>query len=124
MDLGNGRESHENYFYLKSLFPDVVITLNLAGFGMKTTGDVLAYNTFTCPMAHILTDAADKFTEELCMRQNLSMFTYFCDDEKEGSLEQYIESIPNMRRYDKRIFENNELIAEWLDAFLADCMLK
>ncbi len=124
LDMANGRERHENYFYLKSLAPSAVITLELAGFDMKTTGDIIAYNTFTCPMAHVVFDKAYKYADRLSCRQNLSMFTYFNQNESDAEVKKYGQSIPNTCYYADDTFDSKAKTAAWFEEFCEESMVK
>lgn len=76
VDMAQKLPLHEIYFQISSAMPEFVITLDLAGFELRTEGDGYSYNTIPCRMAHFLLGEPEKYREILAGEFNFSMFFY------------------------------------------------
>lgn len=76
VDMAQAGPLYEKYFQICSYTPTFVITLDLAGFELRTEGDGYSYNTIPCRMAHFLFEAAEMYREILAGEFNFSMFFY------------------------------------------------
>ena len=113
---------HEHYAHIASVKPDVMITLDFAGFDIKTSGDTLGYNGFSFRVVNILFQKLYKYSDEMKLRQNMSMITCI---PHEAEISDVLKdgNIPNVLRLceldymaeDDRVRADNRLrLVEWL----------
>ena len=122
-DMEPNIASHEHFFAIKDVNPDVLITLDCAGFDMLTTGKILAYNTMPCRMAHIIIDKEYKLKNELSNRMNLSMFAYFAPNHDIDELSKKYPDIPNILKYNEGLCEDEACSRQWFEDFLKEGLL-
>ncbi|MCL2252813.1 MAG: hypothetical protein FWC09_00035 [Lachnospiraceae bacterium] len=67
---------HKMYQKIEKEDPELVITLDLAGFNLRTDTDYIAYVNLSCPNLHFLTDADTADTYE-CLGGTLSVAMFF-----------------------------------------------
>lgn len=73
-----------DYIYFRSIMdykPDFLVTLNLAGFTMKTDGQETSLNRIPCRMAHLMFDSYRDFQDVLNHTINFSMY-FFTNEQK------------------------------------------
>ena len=132
IDMGDGTNLGERYREIAGYAPDVVITLDLAGFELRTGNDTLSLNNIYGKMAHILFHKTNFYGACLKARQNLSMFTYIPEGEDvKACMERYRE-IPNISGFVHITYktdnealhgENRTNIKNWWGIFKEDAML-
>lgn len=132
IDVGIDEEEHVIFNYIKGLAPDFVITVDFAGFNMRTTGDSLSYNGIPCRMAHYLIRSREAYLSLLNYRQNFSMYTYIQESDDINEWKNKYPGITNIGYCGKINYknisdtehrENVELIEKWLQQVLEDLRL-
>jgi hypothetical protein len=106
---GAGVPGYQLYLNIDAEDPDLLVTLDLAGFSIKTDTDDIAYINLTCPSLHFLTDAVKK-ADLACLKEKLSiaMFFYCQDHETFAFLQENCPEIP----YLKEVKDIEEAIAD------------
>lgn len=132
VDVGIDEAEHVIFNYIKESEPDLMITLDFAGFNMLTTGNAISFNSIPCRMAHVLFKGKDSYSNYLKYRQNFSMFTYFPEGENIDTLKgryNWITNIGQIQRLkykdlsDKDHENNVSAIEKWLPAAFEDMRL-
>lgn len=129
IDIGIDMAEHEMFDYILKASPDLIITIDFAGFNMKTTGGAISYNCIPCRMAHVLLRKRESYSDYLTYSQNFSMFTYIPRDEDINLWTEKYPWITNIghigRLCTKHITaadhdSNIRIIEEWLPIALKD----
>ncbi len=112
-----GKALYELFYEIQDVNADLIVTLDCAGFELRTEGDGLSLNILPSRMIHILCGRKEMFREELSLRQNFSMFLCSMAGESFG------EHIPNVCDFPKVMYKsadaadrmsNREAVREWL----------
>lgn len=128
IDISTFSAEYEAYEYISGTHPDLIITLDCAGFDMLTTSGSISYNSIPCRMAHVLLKKRELYSAYLNNRQNFSMYTYFSDecDEQWNVSHPWITNtgyIDNViyKNIDDDAHETNVItIEKWLNQALED----
>ena len=76
VDMAGAGMLHEKYFTIRSCNPLFVITLDMAGFELRTENDTFSYNQIPCRMMHLLFGELQEYETLLTGKFNFSMFFY------------------------------------------------
>lgn len=94
-----GADPGKQYYEIKEIAPDVVVTYDLAGHIYRTGNDTLSMNNIYAKFAHILFHRAEHYGHELKARQNLSMFTFIPQGEDIVSYRGRFPEVPNITEF-------------------------
>jgi hypothetical protein len=99
LEYGSGVVAHKLYLSIIEYEPDLVFTLDLAGFSIKTDTDEIAYINLSCPNVHFLSDDL-RPNDFKCLAQKLSiaMFFYCFDEVVYNSLMKNYPEIPYLKK--------------------------
>lgn len=120
LDMACGKALHIIYQELQAARPDLVMTLDCAGFEMKTEMDSISLNKLTCRVAHLLFDAPYKYKNYLQEEFNLSHFFYFAVT---SDLAKVQSMYPNLPNYGLLPTLDEHAIAEWFQQTLTEMEL-
>lgn len=73
-DFKDRKLQHEHYFAIGKLNPDLIITIDMAGFEMRTETDKPSYNIMHCRLIHVLLHEREYYGEFADDRLTLSQF--------------------------------------------------
>lgn len=123
VDMGEERPLHEQFFRLRNIKPQLVITFDLAGFEMRTLQETPSFNIISCRMAHLIMKA-DKETEDcLNVPLNFSMFFYTADSDHAESIRKkypFVEHISALKALGEITVEEDPYVWE----NIADTLIK
>lgn len=137
VDISSGKPLHEIYNFIVAQKPELIITIDCAGFELVTENDTLSLNGIHCRIVNILLHNTDSYRGELKYRQGLSMFTYFSyqdagDEDKILQLKNRYPHIPNINsfcKYDYKTLngaddkDNLENLSKWFEEMMRDIRL-
>lgn len=132
VDMGEEGLLHEKYKRIENEAPDVFISIDTAGFELRTSNDTLSLNALSCRGAIILCRKIDAYGRDIKKRQNLSMFTYINSSDDIEKAKESCKEVPNILKMppiqykastDKEHLENQEAIKLWWDDFKKEAML-
>lgn len=121
-DMASFEPLHEMYHRIAANKCDLLISFDCAGFEIRTTNDLLAYNKFGCRMAHILFQKMGEYGENLRQQMNFSMFVFSVIQEDVFLIRKDFPNIPNIEWLDapggclsvgQGIPKSNTWISEW-----------
>lgn len=98
-DMAETKPLHEKYYALAESGCNLLLTLDCAGFELRTENDTLSYNNFGCRMAHILLRSMQEYREELRQQMNFSMFVFSVKEEDVRSIKDRYPNIPNIELF-------------------------
>lgn len=84
--------------YIEKQKPDLLVTIDCAGFDLKLLGDDLFYNSLCIPAMHFLTKQPMEFSSELSERMNFTMEFYVMNEEHKIYIEQNFKRVPWVHR--------------------------
>lgn len=95
---------------LLEISPDIIITIDLAGFDLYDAKKEIAYNFLYCKCIHILTKEPWYYPDELLCRVNFNS-TFFVISERDADyMRRYYENIPQIKKLDS--FTQLDLMAD------------
>lgn len=131
-DMSDGCEHNVRYNQIAECRADVIITLDAAGFELRTGNDTLSLNSLYCRCAHILFGKIDSYGSDIKARQNLSMFTYISTRNNLEEVSKQLREVPNIEYFceyeykssdENRLRENRENLSKWWEAFCKSAMV-
>lgn len=131
-DMAQGKPLHEKYYALAESGCELLLTLDCAGFELRTENDTLSYNNFGCRMAHILLRSIQEYREELRQQMNFSMFVFSMKEGDVRSIREGYPNIPNMEPFPQMDYKekneetekiNKRVITEWFSHLLEEAEL-
>lgn len=96
LDMSSDCPLHELFYRIRDNGAQLIITLDLAGFELRTENDSISLNGIHSRIVNILLKGSDSFAGELKCRQNLSMYTYIPARENHEAVSRRYPGIPNL----------------------------
>ena len=121
LDIDDYKYDHECLAKIKELQPEVIVTLDLAGFRFRTQSGENALNMLTSKNLNLVWGDKPEYAEYLNKKISLSMIFYDATGEDHGLMEKY----PNMLYYNAEwaLTENMESFQKiWADFVYAVCL--
>ena len=126
VDMSGKEPMHEKFYEIVRCGPPFVITLDLAGFELKTELETPSLNSVPCRMAHILFEEIEEYAGILKERFNFSMF-FYCREKVAEQIKGRYPDVPNIRGNDYLCETQREVrerdADEWLSDFLREAMV-
>jgi hypothetical protein len=108
---GDGTPGYQLYLNIEAEEPDLFVTLDLAGFTIKTDTDNIAYINLTCPSLHFISSAV-KQEELACLAEKLSMAMFFYCQSQETY--QYLQENCTEIPYLKEVADIEDALEDWV----------
>jgi len=111
LEYGSGLTGYQLYSTIEETDPDILFTIDLCGFSIRTETDDAAYINLSCPNVHFLGKALP--TDTLAMltgKLSIAMFFYCLDEETYDYLQKNCPDIPYLK-----------LVRDWAEG-LADVL--
>jgi len=111
LEYGSGLTGYQIYSSIEETDPDILFTIDLCGFSIRTETDDAAYINLSCPNVHFLqkelpTDTLDRLTGKL----SIAMFFYCLDEGTYMYLQKNCPDMPYLK-----------LVRDWAEG-LADAL--
>lgn len=82
VDMASSKPLHEYFFELQNYHADLYITIELAGFELKTEADKSSFNIIHGRFFHIIKNEEAQYPELLEVKNNLAHFICQTDEDK------------------------------------------
>lgn len=116
---------------IKKKAPELLITIDLAGFERTTLTDAVAYNLLDCKQMHVIRQEAPKNEKYLAKPLSIAMFFYCIGKERETYLTKRYPNIPWLKelcgwRMDEVLTgkSNVELVGKAIREVIRECRLE
>lgn len=134
VDMSSDKLLHELFYEIDGSSSKMIMTLDFAGFELRTEMDNISLNSISKRIVNVLFHKKNHYTDELKYRQNLSMFTYFCrkdmeDDNSLLLLKEKYPLVPNINffcEYDClacseiEVEKNKRNVVDWFEYIIKD----
>ncbi len=112
LEIHGESPNHEYYFEILRQDPDMVFTVNFAGFAMRTDTGEAAFINLTCRSAHLILNDNDKeFEQYLSGKLSIAMSFYCRNDNIYDKLFAKYQDIPEL----KKVSEWKEIVEDMLN---------
>lgn len=97
LDISANRPDHIYFHSIRDFSPDLLVTLDLAGFRFANEYNEPSYNGLGCIMAHIAIAPLTSFEAYLSHLLSFSMFFFTSSDKEAISVAERFPQLPNLR---------------------------
>lgn len=112
IDMSEKIPLHEKYYKIIESGCNFLISLDCAGFELRTELETLSYNNLGCRVAHLILQNINEFTEELGQQMNFSMFLFGNGKEQAEAIKERHADIVNVGYFEQIDYKDNSPEAE------------
>lgn len=120
-DLSAKKPLHEIFFELSRFNPDLIISLDGAGFEMRTEMDDPVFTQMPQRMMFLFFDKPYKYNDIMNEWLNLSHYVFVPED---TDIQQFAKAHPNIPNIQKLPTWNEECFHSWFEEYCREMMLK